>query len=124
VILQRLARIAFGLGALLIIYLSLIPADELPNLGLWDKLEHALAYGLVTVIGGIGWAGRGRAWTLLASGLVALGVVLEILQSFVPGRFTDPGDALANLIGTLFGLAVIAAVGRVGGRVGRLGKGW
>ena len=123
-ILQRLARIAFALGVLLIVYLSLIPTEELPSLGLWDKLEHALAYGLVAVTGGIGWAGRGRAWTLLAAGLVALGVLLEFLQSFVPGRFTDPGDALSNLIGTLLGLGMVAAVGRVGGRVGRLGKGW
>jgi len=124
VILQRLARTAFAFGALLIVYFSLIPVEELPVFGLWDKVEHALAYGLVAMMGGIGWAGRGGAWTRLAVGLVVLGICLEFLQSLVPGRFTDPGDALANVIGTLVGLGVVAGVGRVGGRVSRLGKGW
>ena len=109
---------------MVITYLSLIPAEELPKLELWDKLEHALAYAVVAVAAGVGWAGHRRAKALLGIGLMVLGVVLEFLQSFVPGRLTDPGDALANLTGILVGLGIVAAVARVGGRAGRLGKGW
>jgi VanZ family protein len=122
--LQRLARIAFALGALAITYLSLVPVEELPSLGLWDKLEHAAAYAAVATFGAVGWAGNGRAWARLGSGLVLLGVLLESLQSLVPGRLTELGDALANLIGTLLGLGLVAGIGRVSGRAGRLGKGW
>jgi VanZ family protein len=121
---QRLARAAFALGALVIVYLSLVPTEELPKIELWDKLEHALAYAVVAVAAGIGWAGQRRAKALIGIALMLLGVLLEFLQSFVPGRLTDPGDALANLTGIVLGLGVVSAVARVSGRVGQLGKGW
>jgi len=124
VALQRIARIAFALGALAIIFLSLLPADELPDIDVWDKLEHAIAYATVSLALGIGWAGQRRAWYLLGSGLVVLGVLLEYLQSFVPGRLADPADAVANLVGTLLGLSVVASIGWTARRAGRVGKNW
>jgi VanZ family protein len=122
VVFQRLARAAFTIGTIGIIVVSLLPAEELPSIGLWDKLEHAIAYATVAALGGLAWAGRARAWAAIGIALVTLGVVLEILQSMVPGRTTDPADAAANLVGTLLGLGMIAALGRIAGRASRLGE--
>jgi VanZ family protein len=119
---QRLARVACGLGTITIVVLSLLPATDLPDLGLSDKLEHAAAYGLVAALGALGWAGHARARVVLSASLVGLGIALELLQSFVPGRTTDPVDALANLAGTLLGVGVVAAMTRFAARASRLGQ--
>jgi VanZ family protein len=119
---QRIARSAFTISTIGIVVVSLLPAEELPSLGLWDKLEHALAYAVVAALGGLAWAGRSRAWAAIGVFLVLLGIVLEVLQSMVPGRSTDPADAVANLIGTLIGLGAIAALGQIAGPASRLGQ--
>lgn len=119
---QKLARWVFAIATIAIVFVSLIPAEELPSTGLWDKLEHGLAYAIVATLGALGWAGRPRAWAVLGAALVALGIVLEVLQTLVPGRTTDLGDATANLIGTLVGLGAVASLGRIAGRASRLGQ--
>ena len=122
--LQRLARIGFALGTLAIIVLSLLPADEVPSLGMWDKLEHALTYGTVAALGGVGWAGNAKIWARVGISLAVLGAVLELLQTFVPGRLGDVADAFANVFGTVVGMTAVAVLGRLASHAGRVGKGW
>jgi VanZ family protein len=43
-------------------------------------------------------------------GLVGYCVMMEWLQLFVPGRTCDPRDAIANLIGFLFGVGCTKAI--------------
>ena len=119
---QKTARTAFAIAGLAIIAASLLPADELPAIDVWDKLEHALSYAVLAVLGALAYAGRGRSTVVLGVSLVAMGVVLELLQAFVPGRSTDPGDALANLIGVLAGLSAVSMLSRIAGRASRLGQ--
>ena len=45
--------------------------------------------------------------------LFALGIALEGLQSFVPGRYPSALDGLANLVGVLIGFGLAALVNRV-----------
>jgi hypothetical protein len=73
VALQRIARLAFVASVIAIVVGSLLPADDVPSLGMWDKLEHALTYASVAAIGALAFAGRAGAWLALAAGLVALG---------------------------------------------------
>ena len=88
-----------------IIYLSTARVD-LPSPGEGsDKIEHALAYGVLT------WwwsqivvSRRGRAVLLVAG--VTLGVALEITQSFIPYRSAEVLDAVADAAGALIGWAV------------------
>lgn len=119
---QRLFRASFFLGVIAICVASLVPVEELPSIEIWDKLEHALAYGAVAALGAAGWAGRRRAWLMLGFGLAALGGMLEIAQSFVPGRMTDAGDALANVVGVVAGIVTVASVTRVAAGASRLGQ--
>lgn len=53
--------------------------------------------------------GRWRWWLAVSLGIAAtLGI--EFVQLFLPARFTDARDVLANTLGTLIGVAVAFAV--------------
>jgi VanZ family protein len=71
---------------------------------LWDKAEHFIAYFGLTLLASLAWGlRRSLVWVFFA--MVALGGVLEILQSFV-GRDAEWGDFFANDLGALAGLGV------------------
>ncbi|MDD3883674.1 MAG: VanZ family protein [Gallionella sp.] len=86
-----------------VIFISLTPNPPEP-VRFWnaDKLEHALAYGLLML-----WFAQiylQHTSRLLAAGLlILLGVSLEILQSFTGYRFFEVADMVANTTGVLLG---------------------
>ncbi|MGY0504776.1 VanZ family protein [Luteimonas sp. e5] len=85
---------------------SLLPAGNLPGPPLaHDKLLHFLGYfGLMA--GAVQLHARLRAWVMVALALMLCGIGLEWLQGWMSlGRSPDRGDALANVIGVLAGLA-------------------
>ena len=51
--------------------------------------------------------GRWRWWLAVAIGVVAT-LVIEFVQRFLPARVSDPRDLLANTLGTLIGVAIVA----------------
>jgi VanZ family protein len=71
---------------------------------LWDKAEHFIAYFGLALLASLGWGLR-RSLVLVFAAVVALGGMLEILQSFV-GRDAEWGDFFANSLGALAGLAL------------------
>jgi VanZ family protein len=92
--------------------LTLLPADRLPPVPLfnwWDKAQHALAFGVLTVIARLGWP-KGSAWRQ-ALGLVAYGVLIEIAQAATGWRHGEVADALADAVGVVAGLGVVAMWG-------------
>lgn len=87
--------------------LCLLPAKALPEVPLWDKLEHFLAYALLAAAGGLAYPNRHtRLWIVLF--LLVLGVGIEFSQGFVPRRDSSALDMLANAIGVLIGIFVTA----------------
>ena len=50
-LMRRMARAVFTAGIIVLAVLLLTPGDDLPNVGLWDKLEHGLAFGVVAFSG-------------------------------------------------------------------------
>jgi VanZ family protein len=106
---HKLAKTAFFIGLLAVISLSLLPHETLPETGMWDKLNHALAYGVLAVLGGFGFKGW-RSLLMVGIGLVVLGAGLELAQSVIPDRTGSTYDVLANFVGVAIGS--IATVGR------------
>lgn len=91
-------------------YLALTPTPpKAADLG-WDKLNHFSAFGTLMVLAGRVWPGR---WMLGALGLLAYGGLIELLQTQVPGRAAEWADLLADGIGILLGLALLAALRRL-----------
>lgn len=93
-----LLRAAFYLSVAAIVYVSVLPAQALIETGVWDKLEHAAVYGASTLIGLAAYR-EPRHVRPVAGGLIVLGIVLEIVQCVVPGRYGEVADASANAIG-------------------------
>ena len=105
---RRLAKTAFFIGLVAVTTLSLLPQETLPETAAWDKLNHALAYGVLAVLGGFGFKGW-RSLLMVGIGLVVLGAGLELVQSVIPDRDGSITDALANFIGVAIGS--VATVG-------------
>ena len=95
-------RLLFSLNLALIVVASLIPSS-MPSLWNLDKVGHFAAYASLFTLAQFAFP---LIKTRLAIFLLAigLGIMLEWLQSFVPGRETSALDALANTIGLLFGI--------------------
>ncbi len=60
--------------------------------------------------------GRWRWWLVLTIG-VATTLTIEFVQLFLPARFSDPRDLLANTLGAAVGILIVVAV--VGARRAR-----
>ncbi len=95
-----------ALWSLTIFYFSSLPGDaiQLPPFRFVDKLIHFAVFGtlVVLVLRGCRDLKRGNMCTffgILYS--VLFGLANEIYQFYVPGRFADPMDFLANVVGIL-----------------------
>lgn len=74
-----------------------------------DKVGHALAY---AVLGALLTLATGRVW---AAVLIAalFGVTDEIHQYFVPGRYSEALDVVADTAGALIGALFVAFLSRL-----------
>ena len=105
-------KLAFVSATLMVVVLSLLPGNDLPAVGISDKLEHVIAYAILALLGGLAFP---EATMLLAVMLSALGIAMEICQMVVPGRSAEIADAVADAIGVgliLVPLAVWRSVRR------------
>ena len=98
----ELARLWYSLAALMLLVVaaaSLLPA---PDVGVSDKLSHVITYLVLA-----GWfsllATNRVALCWAAIGLVAYGVLMELLQGTTDYRYAEWGDVLANGAGVVAG---------------------
>ncbi len=99
------AQVCLVAGVIGISWLSLTPDPSLQRaIGLSDKLEHALAYGLLAAAGSLAVSSP-RSVATLASALVIFGAALELGQHYIPARTASLGDIAANAAGVTVGLA-------------------
>ena len=84
--------------------LALSPAPYLPPglFGWWDKAQHAIGFGTLTVLAVLAYPDVSKLRIGLM--LVALGVLIEVLQYFSGYRLGDWQDAVADGVGVLGGL--------------------
>jgi len=97
----RLAALWWVIGWVLvafITYSTLAPAQYVPDIHLWDKLEHATAFfGLTLWFGGLI---RYRRYPLLALSMVIFGAAIEVAQGTMGfGRDMDVWDWVADCVG-------------------------
>lgn len=96
------------IGFSLIVMLSLAPAASRPHSGYGGEYEHLLAYALVGIAFGMGY--RTARWQLFSGLALSLAAaVLELLQTFVPGRNAEIAGFLNSSMGAWLGLAVAIA---------------
>ncbi|KYG81847.1 hypothetical protein MB14_00175 [Roseivirga ehrenbergii] len=95
----------------------LLPQDSFPESKLlsYDKLAHLGVFGILSFLVLLGKRNRKDKARLENKYLIrslticiVYGLVLELLQSVVPGRMTDIYDLLANTIGAIAGVVVFS----------------
>ena len=101
--------------ALVILGLSIMPGISIPqtwaDLFSWDKLAHAIVYGVLSYLAFRAYALDNQViwkhglWIIILTS--AYGVLIEIIQgTFFPGRFFEVLDIIANIIGSLLGVLI------------------
>jgi VanZ family protein len=107
----RLARLWWLLGWAIVVFITvscLEPARYVPNLHLWDKLEHALAFGGMTF-----WFGglvRRSRYPVVAVLMALFGGGIELAQGAMRlGRDEDIMDFVADSVGISVALVLLYA---------------
>ena len=89
--------------------LALSPAPYLPPLEIfnwWDKAQHAIAFATLAVLAVLAYPEALKR--RIAFLLIVQGVLIEVLQYFSGYRYGDWQDALADGVGVLLGLGLVA----------------
>jgi VanZ family protein len=102
--------------------LALSPAPYLPPLDVfnwWDKAQHAIGFGTLAVLAVLAYPHVSKL--RIGGWLMVQGVVIEVLQYFSGYRYGDWQDAVADGVGVLLGLLLVAALMRLEGFVQLMG---
>ena len=103
--------VGWYLAMTVVMVLSLMPHTSVPSIfNVWDKLQHALAFTVLTV-----WALQlWPTWVYrVAIGMLAYGAIIEGAQWAVGWRFAEWSDQVANTVGVLFAVPIHHLMGRL-----------
>lgn len=94
-------RQAFWCCCLIVVVLSLPPtgAADVDFSGFWGKMQITMTFAGLTVLGLIAYPDKAK-WLVI--GLIAMGLLIELIQSFAPWQYGDPDDLLAVMTGIVF----------------------
>ena len=92
-------------GVALLVYLSVVKSTSAVALPHADKLGHVVAYAVLTFWFMQLYEGT-RSRIFVASGILALGVSLEVVQYWTGYRTMEAADALADAVGIALGWLV------------------
>ena len=92
--------------------LSLLPPKSGIELGKSDKLNHFLAYAILSLNFGF-ISTKIRSYFIGIPFLIAYGLLIEFFQGFVPGRDPSFYDALANFVGVFSGFFIFRLFSRI-----------
>ncbi|MBT7605496.1 MAG: VanZ family protein [Kordiimonadaceae bacterium] len=99
-------KVIWGLMVLVVVILSLLPQDQISTqLSFNDKVAHFLIYFILTFIALLSSTKKHSLLSILAIQIL-IGICLEVAQSFIPGRFPEFLDVIANSLGVLVGALV------------------
>jgi len=95
-----------------ILFFAVLPYRKLPALtvGHFDKVAHFFEYAILSALLMRSFYYDYSSLTLARSSFFTLilgggyGIVMELVQHFVPGRCPSMGDAVANITGVFVGL--------------------
>jgi VanZ family protein len=99
----KLIKIWYLLGGFLLLMVGTASLMPVPDVGVNDKFSHLVTYFFLA-----GWfsllaANRASlGWTII--GLLAYGMLLELLQGMTTHRYAEWGDVLANASGIMAGI--------------------
>ena len=103
---RRVFRLAAILTAGAILYLSLQPANGSVGPLYADKVQHALAYGVLTALMALGWPKTRLLILIIVASVFGIGI--EIAQGLGgQGRMLSAYDAVANGVGAMIAASIL-----------------
>lgn len=87
-------------------YMALTPLAHVVAPSLGDKHMHFLAFGYLSLAFWWAFPRWGTSYVAVVV-LIAYGVLIEIIQGFIPNRVTSLGDLIADGLGILCGLGAV-----------------
>ena len=99
---QRVFQIAFFLCLSVIEFLATTTQEISLVSSIWDKANHFTAFFVLYILLSLGYH-KLTIWTKIFL-LLAFGMQIEIVQSFIDGRFFSMLDVFADSIGILLGV--------------------
>jgi len=94
----------FLLYTAFVTYASVRPVDS-ALIEPWDKVGHFVLYSIFALLGSRIVTNQ-RQFLFLCAVIVVYSGLIEIIQSFIPGRVMSAYDLLANAIGVIAGAVV------------------
>jgi VanZ family protein len=77
-----------------------LPVQNLPQVNIWDKAEHAGTFFTLMVLAWLAYRNNLVVWQL-AVWLIGYGIAIECIQFFIPSRSFSMLDVVANTVGVL-----------------------
>ncbi len=111
---QRVWRLLLGLLMTVVSWFAFSPADAPGLMRHADKLQHVAAFAALALVASLGWPEGRRRQAAVVLGLLAYGLAIELIQSQLPTRSASAADWLADALGIGCGLAMAAALRRIG----------
>jgi VanZ family protein len=110
-----LLQISFWLLLVAVTILFLLPVQYLsPEVfDWWDKSQHALAFGVLTVLGMLSYQKNNKQRCLVILLLILYGALIEYLQTLTGWRFGDIWDWVADSAGVILGWVCFSVVKRI-----------
>jgi VanZ family protein len=105
---KKIAQISFWLCFLALSYLFLVPQKYLiPDFfDWWDKLQHSLAFGVLTFLGLLAYGIHQKQVRRMIISMAIYGALIEILQSLSGWRYGEFLDWVADLLGVVIAWGV------------------
>ena len=109
--LPRPLRLAlYGVATAILLAMCLMPQQDLPSAPMGDKIEHSIAWFILT---GTGLLLSHRRPLAIGAYAIGLGVLVELLQASLGfGRHGDVRDLVADSLGVFAALGVYLLVRR------------
>ena len=109
---NKLFLVLFIILIIAITVLSLLPPKSGLAIGKYDKINHFLAYAILSLNFGF-ISTKIRSYFIGIPFLIAYGLLIEFFQGFVPGRDPSFYDALANSLGVFSGFFIFRLFSRI-----------
>lgn len=103
---RRLWRLTLALLLAVISWLAFKPAVPAQEWLHMDKLRHISAFLTLAVVASLGWAKQAQLAPRVAFGLLAYGLLIELVQSQLPSRSASLADWAADALGIALGLVL------------------
>jgi len=109
---NKLFLVLFIILIIAITVLSLLPPKSGVAIGKYDKINHFLAYAILSLNFGF-ISSKISSYFIGIPIFIAYGLLMEFFQGLVPGRDPSFYDALANSLGVFSGFFIFRLFGRI-----------